>query len=85
MTTDNFCFYLQNCLIQTSQIGGQWYNDTSPFSIPWFMPSDVSINNVIKLCFFVSEQSDIAGTGNTKGGSITVLLTSCLTGLESAV
>jgi hypothetical protein len=23
--------------------------------------------------------------GNTKGGSITVLLTSCLTGLESAV
>ncbi len=24
-------------------------------------------------------------TGNTKGGSITVLLTSCLTGLESAV
>jgi hypothetical protein len=26
-----------------------------------------------------------AQTGNTKGGSITVLLTSCLTGLESAV
>jgi hypothetical protein len=26
-----------------------------------------------------------AKTGNTKGGSITVLLTSCLTGLESAV
>jgi hypothetical protein len=25
------------------------------------------------------------GAGNTKGGSITVLLTSCLTGLESAV
>jgi hypothetical protein len=25
------------------------------------------------------------GTGNTKGGSITVLLTSCLTGLETAV
>jgi hypothetical protein len=24
-------------------------------------------------------------SGNTKGGSITVLLTSCLTGLESAV
>jgi hypothetical protein len=29
--------------------------------------------------------SDNAKTGNTKGGSITVLLTSCLTGLESAV
>jgi hypothetical protein len=35
MTTDNFCFYLQNRLIQTSQIGGQRYSDTSPFSIPW--------------------------------------------------
>ncbi len=36
MTTDNFCFYLHNSLIQTSQTRGQWYNDTSPFSIPWF-------------------------------------------------
>jgi len=35
MTTDNFCFYLQNSLIQTSQTGGQWYSDTSPFSITW--------------------------------------------------
>ncbi len=35
MTTDNFGFYLQNRLIQTSQTGGQWYSDTSPFSIPW--------------------------------------------------
>ncbi len=26
---------MQNRLIQTSQTGGQWYNDTSPFSIPW--------------------------------------------------
>jgi hypothetical protein len=35
MTTDNFCFYLQNSLIQTGQTLGQWYSDTSPFSIPW--------------------------------------------------
>jgi hypothetical protein len=35
MTTDKFCCYLQNRLIQTSQTGGQWYSDTSPFSIPW--------------------------------------------------
>jgi hypothetical protein len=35
MKTDNFCFYLQNRLIQTSQTGGQWYSDTSPLSIPW--------------------------------------------------
>jgi hypothetical protein len=34
MTTGNFCFYLQNRLIQNSQTGGQWYSDTSPFSIP---------------------------------------------------
>jgi hypothetical protein len=35
MTTANFGFYLQNRLIQTSQTGGQRYNYTSPFSIPW--------------------------------------------------
>jgi len=35
MTTDNFCFYLQSRLIQTSQTGGQQYSDTSLFSIPW--------------------------------------------------
>jgi hypothetical protein len=29
MTTDNFCFHLQNRLIQTSQTGGQPYSDTS--------------------------------------------------------
>ncbi len=34
MTTDNFGFYLQNRLIQTSQTGGQQYSNTSPFSIP---------------------------------------------------
>jgi hypothetical protein len=34
MTTDNFCFYFQNRLIQTNQTGGQWYSDTSQFSIP---------------------------------------------------
>jgi hypothetical protein len=38
MTTDNFCFYLQNRQIQTRQTGGQWYSDTFPFSIPWFDP-----------------------------------------------
>ncbi len=37
MTTDNFCFHLQNRLIQTSQTGGQQYSDTYPFSIPWFI------------------------------------------------
>jgi hypothetical protein len=37
MTTDNFCFYLQNRLTQTSQTGGQQYSDISPFSIPCFV------------------------------------------------
>ncbi len=37
MTTDNFYFYLQNRLIQTTQAGGKQYSDTSPFSIPWFL------------------------------------------------
>ncbi len=36
MTIENFC-YLQSRLIQTSQTGGQWYSDTSPFSISWFL------------------------------------------------
>ncbi len=29
MTSDNFCFYLPNRLIQTSQTGGHQYSDTS--------------------------------------------------------
>ncbi len=33
---DNWQFlFLFTRLIQTSQTGGQWYSDTSPFSIPW--------------------------------------------------
>ncbi len=44
MTSDNFCFYLQNRLFQTSLTGGQWYSDTSPFSFPWSVcPSKVLI------------------------------------------
>ncbi len=41
MTTDNFCLYLQNRLIQTGQTGVQRYSDTSPFSIPWLYVSDI--------------------------------------------
>jgi hypothetical protein len=36
VTTNNFCFYIKNRLIQTSQTGGQQYSDTFPFSIPWY-------------------------------------------------
>jgi hypothetical protein len=51
MTTDNFCFYLQNRLIQTSQTEGQRYSDTSPFSIPWldhYMPLQACLLHVSK-------------------------------------
>jgi hypothetical protein len=34
VTTDSFYFYLQNRQNQTSQTGGQWNSDFSPFSIP---------------------------------------------------
>jgi hypothetical protein len=46
MTTDHFCFYSQNRRIQTSQTGGQWYSDTSPFSIPCFgeLPQPAWVN-----------------------------------------
>jgi hypothetical protein len=48
MTTDNFSFNLQNRLIQTSQTGGQWYSDASPFSIPWFTHTyRESVENII--------------------------------------
>jgi hypothetical protein len=46
MTTDNFCFYLQNRLIQTIQTGGQQYSDTFPFSIS--CENIVSYNNSLK-------------------------------------
>ncbi len=41
-------------------------------------------------CFWLSAHvkpvsDDLVNAGNTKGGSVTVPLTSCLTGLESAV
>jgi hypothetical protein len=45
MITDNFCFYLQNGLIRTSQTGGQRYSDTSPFSILWIKLSKIFLSN----------------------------------------
>jgi hypothetical protein len=45
MITDNFCFYLQNRLIQTSPTGGLWYSDTSPFSIPCLYYKNMMIIN----------------------------------------
>ncbi len=44
MTPDNFCFYLQNITIQTSQTGGQRCRDTSPFNIPCSSPLQTLVN-----------------------------------------
>jgi hypothetical protein len=44
MTSGNFCFYLQDRLIETSITGGQWYSDTSPFSIPWLLCLSQSVS-----------------------------------------
>jgi hypothetical protein len=41
MTTDKFCFYFQDRLIQTRKTGGQQYNDTSPFCIPCLISGDL--------------------------------------------
>ncbi len=52
-----------------------------------FMTLTTSVN-VMKLSFFINDATgNLASVkpGNTKGGSIIVPLTSCLTGLESAV
>ncbi len=50
MTTDKFCFYLQNRLIQTSQTGGQQYSDTPPFSIPGRSYDSVSVIFMLDVC-----------------------------------
>jgi hypothetical protein len=42
MTTENFCFYLQNRLIQAGQTGAQWYSDTSPLVFPGLDKEELS-------------------------------------------
>jgi hypothetical protein len=52
MTTDNFCFYLQKRLIQTSRTGGQWYSDAPTLSIPcpsFFCSVNGEEKNVFKM------------------------------------
>ncbi len=73
MTTDNVCFYLQNRLIQTSQTGGQWYSDTSLFSIPWFFKTR---SHLVTDEFF-GIPSDL-GFGESEFSTTEWDLTSCL-------
>jgi hypothetical protein len=57
MTTDNFRFYLQNRLIQTGQTGGQLYSDTSPFSVPCYLPFSLSSGLYYKNMKIVNDAS----------------------------
>ncbi len=61
MATDNFGFYLQNRLIQTSQTGGQRYSDTSPFSIPCLEQCSFNVDDVI---ISVCSKSEGMGSSN---------------------
>ena len=56
MTRDNFCLYLLNRLIQTSQRGGQQYSDTSPFSIPCWMSLCWMSSCYVSLCWVSRRQ-----------------------------
>jgi hypothetical protein len=47
MTTNNLCFCLQSSPIQTSQTGGQWYSDTSLFSIPCSLSPSLSLTHTL--------------------------------------
>jgi hypothetical protein len=58
----HFCLYLQNSLIQTSQTGGWWYSDTSPFSIP-----------CLSLCLRVLIQSPLTPGERKYGGEKQIL------------
>jgi hypothetical protein len=52
--TDNFCFYLQNRLIQTSQTGGQLYSDTSPLWYSLMKQIDTRFGGFEPVAFFCS-------------------------------
>jgi hypothetical protein len=61
MTNDNFCIYLQNRVIQTSEIGGQQYSDPSPFSFLWsnYQEPELAVFN-FKLASFAKQQGRVS-------------------------
>ncbi len=72
---------------QTSQTGGQWYSDTSPFSIPCSGPVQPLLCNSALYIIPISDwMIEWLNQGILKGEvSCTVLLTSCVTGLDKSV
>jgi hypothetical protein len=47
--------------------------------------SFITLDTVIMIVTYNRKTFKVQATGNTKGGSITLPLTSCLTGLKSAI
>jgi hypothetical protein len=81
MTTDNFCFYWQNRQIQTSQTGGQWYCDTSPFSIPWpFHPNHTLVGSTTSFGLLIRRGKSVffffAKTARSHAGDLRFIYTS---------
>jgi hypothetical protein len=72
MTTDNFCVYLQNRLVETSQTGGQWCSDTSPLVFPGacfkvYARFFSSARNQA-VCVNVNGDSSVAARNSSKAG-----------------
>jgi hypothetical protein len=73
MATQNCYFHLQNRLIQTSQTGGQWYSDTSPFNIPCYVIFNIVSLDLLRnfkvvkiICLFLTKyclNKNISGPG----------------------
>jgi hypothetical protein len=55
------------------------------FLRPLTFSGELELYSQYLIIFLTDKFTQETRAGNTKGGSITVLLTSCLTGLESAV
>jgi hypothetical protein len=84
MTTDIFCFYLQNSLIQTSQTGGQQYSDTSPLVIPASVDISKTVLHVSKDVLKPCRLNDNLASYykaiflSSKASSLSVCLSVCL-------
>ncbi len=49
MTADNFCFlFAKQTNTNQSNTGGQWYSDTSPFSIPWIRNLFIGVYGLVR-------------------------------------
>jgi hypothetical protein len=82
MTTDNFCVYLQNRLIQTSQTGGQWYSKPSPLYYSLVKPTTTDQSMIVPVKWFSTKWRRAF---RTTGDKVHLLHKTSLTTLEPAV